>query len=49
MQGYLQKSVPFTSFVGVSDAYLVVPILLVAGIVVAAIASNIAITRYLRV
>ncbi|MFC4244975.1 permease-like cell division protein FtsX [Gryllotalpicola reticulitermitis] len=49
VQGYLQASVPFTSFVGVNDALTVVPILLVAGIGVAAVASNIAISRYLRV
>jgi cell division transport system permease protein len=49
VQGYLQAAVPFTSFVGVGDALTVVPILLVAGIGVAAIASNIAISRYLRV
>ncbi|WP_022881252.1 permease-like cell division protein FtsX [Gryllotalpicola ginsengisoli] len=49
VQGYLQQAVPFTSFVGTDQALIVVPILVVAGIVVAAIASNIAITRYLRV
>ncbi|WP_298228986.1 permease-like cell division protein FtsX [Gryllotalpicola sp.] len=49
VQGYLQSAVPFTAFVGTGDALIVVPILLVAGIVVAAIASNIAITRHLKV
>jgi cell division transport system permease protein len=49
VQGYLQTAVPFTNFVGTGDALTVAPILVAAGIVVAAIASNIAISRYLRV
>jgi len=49
VQGYLQASVPFTNFVGTANALTVAPILVVAGILVAAIASNIAISRYLRV
>jgi cell division transport system permease protein len=49
VQGYLQASVPFTNFVGTGNALTVAPILVVAGILVAAIASNIAISRYLRV
>jgi cell division transport system permease protein len=38
-----------TSFVGLSDALLVVPILLGAGALLAALSANVAITRYLRV
>ena len=49
VQGYLQQALPVTNFVGTSNALVVAPILIVAGIVVAAIASNIAISRYLRV
>lgn len=49
VQGYLQQNVPFTSFVGLDQAFIVVPILVAAGIVVAGVASNIAITRYLKV
>jgi cell division transport system permease protein len=49
VQGYLQASVPFTNFVGTGNALTVAPILVVAGILVAAVASNIAISRYLRV
>jgi cell division transport system permease protein len=49
VQGYLQRAVPFTSFVGTSNALTVAPILVIAGILVAGIASNIAISRYLRV
>jgi cell division transport system permease protein len=49
VQGYLQQAIPFTNFVGTADAFTVAPILVLAGILVAAIASNIAISRYLRV
>ncbi|HEY0246943.1 MAG TPA: permease-like cell division protein FtsX [Gryllotalpicola sp.] len=50
VQGYLQKNTGVVmNFVSIPDALTVVPVLLIAGIVVAAIASNIAITRYLRV
>jgi cell division transport system permease protein len=49
VQGYLQASIPFTNFVGTGNALTVAPILVIAAIVVAAIASNIAISRYLRV
>ena len=49
VQGYLQESIPFTNFVGTGSALTVAPILVIAGILVAAIASNIAISRYLRV
>jgi len=49
VQGYLQTAVPFTNFVGTSNALTVAPILVIAGILVAAVASNIAISRYLRV
>lgn len=49
VQGYLAETLPLTSFVDVSDALLVVPILLAAGAVLAAISANVAITRYLRV
>lgn len=49
VQGYLAKSLPFTSFVGMSQALTVVPILIGAGVVLAAFASGIAIRRYLRI
>lgn len=49
VQGYLAQTLPLTSFVGLSDALLVVPILLAAGAVLAALSANVAITRYLRV
>ena len=49
VQGYLAERLPFTSFVGLSDGLLVVPVLIAAGIVLAALASGLAIRRYLRI
>jgi cell division transport system permease protein len=49
VQGYLAERLPFTSFVGLTDGLLVVPMLLAAGIVLAALASGLAIRRYLRI
>ena len=49
VQGYLTRTLPGTSFVTVDDALLVVPVLLLAGGLLAAVASNVAISRYLRV
>lgn len=49
VQGYLAETLPLTSFVGLSDALLVVPVLLGAGALLAALSANVAITRYLRV
>ena len=49
VQGYLAERLPFTSFVSLTDVLLVVPVLLGAGIVLAALASGLAIRRYLRI
>ena len=49
VQGYLAVSLPFTSFVGLADGLLVVPLLIISGIVLAALASGLAIRRYLRI
>lgn len=49
VQGYLAERLPFTSFVSLTDGLLVVPVLLAAGIVLAALASGLAIRRYLRI
>ena len=49
VQGYLAERLPFTSFVGLADGLLVVPLLLLAGILLAALASGLAIRRYLRI
>lgn len=49
VQSYLAERLPFTSFVGLADGLLVVPMLLATGIVLAALASGLAIRRYLRI
>jgi cell division transport system permease protein len=49
VQGYLATKLPFTNFVNLSDAFLVAPALVVAGILLSAIASGFAIRRYLRI
>ncbi|MFB2556700.1 permease-like cell division protein FtsX [Herbiconiux liangxiaofengii] len=49
VQDYLALQLPFTSFVGVGDALLVAPILLVVGALLAAFSAKFAITRYLKV
>jgi cell division transport system permease protein len=49
VQGYLAVNMPFTNFVGFADGLLVVPILVGSGIVLAALASGLAIRRYLRI
>ncbi len=49
VQGYLAERLPFTSFVTLSDAMLVLPLLIGAGIILAAGASGLAIRRYLRI
>jgi len=49
VQGYLGIRLTGFSLVGMDDAALVVPILLVVGAVLAAFSANFAITRYLKV
>jgi cell division transport system permease protein len=49
VQGFLAERLPFTSFVSLSDGMLVVPLLIAAGIVLAAVASGLAIRRYLKI
>ncbi|MTA92355.1 MAG: FtsX-like permease family protein, partial [Actinobacteria bacterium] len=49
VQGYLAQSLPFTSFVGLTEGLIVFPILIGVGIVLAAFASGLAIRRYLRI
>ncbi len=49
VQGYLATRLPLTSFVGLDDALLLTPLLLVAGIGLAALASGVAIRRYLKI
>jgi len=49
VQGYLIANVPQTSFVRLSDAFVIVPILLAVGVLLAALSANFAIARYLKV
>jgi cell division transport system permease protein len=49
VQGYLATKLPFTSFVNMSDGFLVAPALILAGVLLSAIASGFAIRRYLRI
>ncbi|MEN9970150.1 MAG: hypothetical protein RLZZ229_358 [Actinomycetota bacterium] len=49
VQGYLAAQLPFTSFVGLADGLLVVPVLIAAGILLSAAASGLAIRRYLKI
>jgi cell division transport system permease protein len=49
VQGYLAVNIPLTSFVGIGDALIVLPILVVVGSILAAVSANFAITRYLKI
>jgi cell division transport system permease protein len=49
VQGWLSVRLSFTSFVGLESAFVVVPIVLVVGVVLAAVSANFAISRYLKV
>lgn len=49
VQGYLAVNIPLTSFVGVGDALVVLPILILVGSILAAVSANFAITRYLKI
>jgi len=49
VQDYLSKTLSSTTFIGLSDAVVVVPMLLVIGAVLAALSAKVAINRYLKV
>ncbi|MFM5903531.1 MAG: permease-like cell division protein FtsX [Microbacteriaceae bacterium] len=49
VQGYLAERLPLTSFVGLDDALLLAPLLVLTSIALAAIASGVAIRRYLKI
>lgn len=49
VQGYLAPGMRFVNFVGVGDALLTVPILVVIGVILAAFSANFAIKRYMRI
>ena len=48
IQGYLAASLPFTNFVGLGTGLVLVPIIFGIGVLLAGIASIVAIKRYLR-
>lgn len=48
VQGYLAQSLSFT-FVGLTEAWLVIPLLVAVGVLLAALSAGVAIRRYLRV
>ena len=48
VQGYLAQSLPFTNFVSLGTAFSLVPLIFGLGVLLAAIASIVAIRRYLR-
>lgn len=49
VQGYLAERMPFTNLVSLGDGLLILPMLVGAGILLAAAASGLAIRRYLRI
>jgi cell division transport system permease protein len=49
VQGYLGAQAQDTPFIGIGDAFIVVPILLVVGALLAAASARVAISRYLKV
>ncbi len=49
VQGYLAQRLPLTSFVDLSDAFAIAPLLVLAGVLLAAVASGVAIRRYLKI
>jgi cell division transport system permease protein len=49
IRDFLVPALPFTSFVDIDDALIVVPILIVVGALLAALSAKFAITRYLKV
>jgi cell division transport system permease protein len=49
VQGYLQQTIANTAFVGLNDALIVAPILLLVGALLAALSASVAIRRYLKV
>ncbi len=49
VQDFLAVRLPFTAFVGLDQALLVVPWLVVGGVILSALASAVAIRRYLKV
>ena len=49
VNGYLRQRIPFiTTWIGVPEAWLVVPVIIVVGVVLAALSAGFAIRRWLR-
>lgn len=49
VQGVLAKAMPFTNLVTLQDAFVVAPTLVIAGVLLAAISSAVAMRRYLKI
>ena len=49
VKDFLAQRLPLTSFVGISDALVIAPFLVGAGVILAAVASTFAIRRYLKI
>jgi cell division transport system permease protein len=49
VQGYLAQKLPLTSFVDLSDGLVIVPLLVLTGVLLAGLASGVAIRRYLKI
>ena len=49
VRDYLVQQMPYVSFIDVSDALMVWPMIVAAGVLLAGFASALAIRRYLRV
>ena len=49
VQGYLGRQLPFVSLIGVPEALLAVPVLLVVSVLLAWVSARIAINKYLKV
>ena len=49
VQGYLRATLPSTSFIGLTEGLIVVPILVIIGCALAAISAKFAISRYLKI
>lgn len=49
VQGYVRDAIMSINFIGTPEAFIVMPLLIVVGVLVAAVSANIAITRYLKV
>lgn len=49
VQGYLAQMLPTTTFIGLDSAWIVVPVIILTGVVLAALSAGVAIRRYLKI